>query len=90
MKIIFNIVGVEVRLKQEILLDPPSPALRDVVRALRGRLGDQLARFVDADCSLVDCSVLLVNGRNMLSLEGWATEIHAGDEITFMVPVAGG
>lgn len=90
MKIIFNIVGVEVRLKQEILLDTPSPALRDVVRALRDRLGDQLARFVDADCSLVDCSVLLVNGRNMLSLEGWATEIHAGDEITFMVPVAGG
>ncbi len=90
MKIIFNIVGVEIRLKQEISLDPPSPALRDVVRALRDRLGDQLARFVDADCSLVDCSVLLVNGRNMLSLEGWATEIHAGDEITFMVPVAGG
>ena len=90
MKIIVNIIGVEVRLKQEILLDPPSPALRDVVRALRDRLGDQLARFVDADCSLVDCSVLLVNGRNMLSLEGWATEIHAGDEITFMVPVAGG
>ena len=72
------------------MLDPPSAALRDVVRALRDRLGDQLARFVDADCSLVDCSVLLVNGRNMLSLEGWATEIHAGDEITFMVPVAGG
>ena len=90
MKIIVNIIGVEVRLKQEILLDPPSPAFRDVVRALRDRLGDQLARFVDADCSLVDCSVLLVNGRNMLSLEGWATEIHAGDEITFMVPVAGG
>ena len=90
MKIIVNIIGVEVRLKQEILLDPPSPAFRDVVRALRDRLGDQLARFVDADCSLVDCSVLLVNGRNMLSLEGWATEIHTGDEITFMVPVAGG
>ncbi len=90
MKIIFNIVGVEIRLKQEISLKPPSPALRDVVRALRDRLGDQLARFVDADCTLVDCSVLLVNGRNFLSLEGWATEIHAGDEITFMVPVAGG
>ena len=90
MKIIVNIIGVEVRLKQEVWLDPPSPALGDVVRALRGRIGDQLARFVDADCSLVDCSVLLVNGRNFLSLQGWATEIHDGDEITFMVPVAGG
>ncbi len=90
MKVIVNIIGVEVRLKQEVLLDPPSPALRDVVRALKDRRGDQLARFVDADCSLVDCSVLLVNGRNMLSLQGWATEIHDGDELTFMVPVAGG
>ncbi len=90
MKIIVNIIGVEVRLKQEVLLDPPSPALRDIVRALRDRLGDQLARFVDADCSLVDCSVLLVNGRNMLSLQGWATEVRPGDELTFMVPVAGG
>jgi molybdopterin converting factor small subunit len=92
MKVIVNIIGVEVRLKQEILLDPDplSPALGDVVRALRGRIGDQLARFVDADCSLVDCSVLLVNGRNFLSLQGWATEINDGDEITFMVPVAGG
>ena len=90
MKIIVNIIGVEVRLKQEVWLDPPSPALGDVVRALRGRIGDQLKRFVAADCSLVDCSVLLVNGRNFLSLQGWATEIHDGDEITFMVPVAGG
>jgi molybdopterin converting factor small subunit len=90
MKVTVNIIGVEVRLKQEISLDPPSPALRDVVRALGDRLGDQLKRFVDADCSLVDCSVLLVNGRNMLSLQGWATEVRAGDEITFMVPVAGG
>jgi molybdopterin converting factor small subunit len=90
MKIIVNIIGVEIRLKQEIWLDPPSPALRDVVRAIKDLIGDQLARFVDADCSLVDCSVLLVNGRNFLSLQGWATGIHEGDEITFMVPVAGG
>jgi len=90
MKIIVNRIGVEVQLKQEILLDPPSPALRDVVRALRDRIGAQLARFVGADCSLIDYSVLLVNGRNMLSLDGWETQIHDGDELTFMVPVAGG
>ncbi len=90
MKILVNIIGVEILLKQEILLDPPSPSLGDVVRALRGRLGDQLRRFVSADCSLLDCSVLLVNGRNMLSLQGWATEVHDGDELTFLVPATGG
>ena len=50
----------------------------------------ELGRFVGSDLSLIDFSVLLVNGRNYLSLQGWATEIHDGDEITFMVPVAGG
>jgi molybdopterin converting factor small subunit len=90
MKIIVNVIGVEVRLKQEILLDPPSPSLGDVVRALRDRIGDQLRRFVAADLTPVDCSVILVNGRNMLSLAGWQTEIRAGDELTFMVPAEGG
>lgn len=90
MKIIVNVIGVEVRLKQEILLDPPSPLLGDVVRALGDRIGDQVRRFVSADLTPVDCSAILVNGRNMLSLQGWDTEIHAGDELTFLVPATGG
>ncbi len=90
MNITVNTIGVEIRLKEEISLEPASPALKDVLRALMDRQGEKLRRFVADDLSLVDCSVLLVNGRNMLSLEGWATEIHAGDELTFMVPVAGG
>jgi molybdopterin converting factor small subunit len=90
MKVIINTIGVEVLLKQEITLEPASPALKDVLRALMARDGGALGRFVARDLSLRDCSVLLVNGRNFLSLEGWATEIHAGDELTFMVPVAGG
>ena len=90
MKITVNTIGVEVRLKQEIALDPASPTLKDVLRALMDRDGGALGRFVARDLSLVDCSVLLVNGRNFLSLEGWTTEIHAGDELTFLVPVAGG
>ncbi|MHB8770641.1 MAG: MoaD/ThiS family protein [Syntrophales bacterium] len=90
MKIIVNVIGVEVRLKQEILLDPTSPSLGDVVRALRDRIGDQVRRFVTADLTPVDCSAILVNGRNMLSLQGWQTEIRAGDELTFLVPAEGG
>lgn len=90
MKIIVNRIGVEVRLKQEVSLEPASPALGDVLRALMERHGDELGRFVGSDLSLIDHSILLVNGRNFLSLGGWATEIHPDDEITFMVPVAGG
>jgi molybdopterin converting factor small subunit len=90
MKVIINIIGVEIRLKQEISLEPASSALKDVLRVLKDRDKGELGRFVDDGLSLVDGSVLLVNGRNILSLAGWETQIRAGDELTFMVPVAGG
>jgi molybdopterin converting factor small subunit len=90
MKVIINIIGVEIRLKQEISLEPASSALKDVLRVLKDRDKGELGRFVDGGLSLVDGSVLLVNGRNILSLAGWETQIRAGDELTFMVPVAGG
>jgi molybdopterin converting factor small subunit len=90
MKVMINIIGVEIRLKQEVSLDPASPALKDVLRALKDRDKGELGRFVDDGLSLVDGSVLLLNGRNILSLGGWETRIQAGDELTFMVPVAGG
>lgn len=90
MKITVNMIGVEIRLKERISLEPASAALTDVLRALKDKDGGQLRRFVGDDLAPVDCSVILVNGRNMLSLENGETEIHEGDEITFMVPVAGG
>ena len=90
MRIIVNIVGVEIKLKQETLLEPISPVLKDVLRALKDQDKGQLERFIKDDLSPVDCSVILVNGRNILSLNGWETKLHEGDELTFMVPVAGG
>jgi molybdopterin converting factor small subunit len=89
-KIYVNIVGVEIKLKQETVIEPVSPVLKDVLRTLKDQDKGQLERFVDNDLSPVDCSVILVNGRNILSLNGWDTPIHDGDELTFMVPVAGG
>lgn len=90
MKLIINSIGVEIRLKQPVSLDPVSPALKEVLRALKDRDQRELRRFVGDDLALLDGSVILINGRNMLSLDRWETEIHDGDEITFMVPVAGG
>jgi molybdopterin converting factor small subunit len=90
MKVIVNIVGVEVKLKHETLLEPVSPILKDVLRTLKDRDKGLLKRFINDDLSPIDCSVILVNGRNILSLNGWETYIHEGDELTFMVPVAGG
>jgi molybdopterin converting factor small subunit len=90
MRVVINMFGVDVRLGEEIHLEPVSPALRDVVKALKGLPLGQLERFINDQILPVDGSVILVNGRNFLSLRGWETQIHDGDEITFMVPVAGG
>lgn len=90
MKVIVNLLGVEVRLKQEIFLEPASPVLKDVLKGLKDQGMEQLERFIDDHLSPVGGSVILVNGRNILSLDGWETRIHEGDELTFMVPVAGG
>jgi molybdopterin converting factor small subunit len=90
MKVIINILGAEVRLKQEVSLEPASAKLKDVLRSIGDQEKGRLDRFVNKDLTLVGSSIILVNGRNFLSLDQWETPIHDGDEITFMVPVAGG
>lgn len=90
MKAIISMIGVEIKLKEQVSIEPASPALKDVLRALKERDNGELRRFVGDDLAPVDGSAILVNGRNILSLQQWETQIREGDEITFMVPVAGG
>ena len=90
MKLIINLLGTEVRLKQEVSLSLPSPTLRDTLRALKDRYGPSLEKFLKEDLSPVEGCTLLLNGRNIGSLGPWETNIQDGDEITFTVLVAGG
>ena len=90
MKIYINAFGTEIRLKQEVSLRPASPALRDVLRALPDLEKEQLNRFINDDLSLKEGCVILVNGRNIASLDELETRVQDGDELTFTVLVAGG
>ena len=90
MRLIVNTFGADVRLRQEVSLEPASPALQDVLRALMHQHRVALGRFLTEDFSPTEGSAILVNGRNMWSLDRHATEIHDGDELTFTVQVAGG
>ncbi len=90
MKIFINLVGTDIKLKQQISLEAPSPALKDVLRILRDQYTDQLERFIKDDLSPTEGSAILVNGRNIQSLDRLETKIHDGDELTFTVLVAGG
>jgi molybdopterin converting factor small subunit len=90
MNVIINIFGTDIRLKQKISLELTSPTLKDVLRALKDQCKGQLERFIKDDLSPVEGSVILVNGRNIWSLDRFETKIHNGDELTFTVLVAGG
>lgn len=90
MRVMINLLGTEVRLKQEVSLDLPSRSLRDVLRALKDQYGDPLESFLKEDLSPADGCTILVNGRNIGSLGPEEKRIQDGDEITFTVLVAGG
>jgi len=90
MTIITNVFGIEFTLKQPVTLDLESPTLRDVLVALQTYHQDPWKRILNEDHSLQEGCVVLVNGRNIASLEKLETEIHDGDEITFTVLVSGG
>jgi len=90
MTIITNVFGTEFVLKRPITLDLESPTLRDVLAALQKHHEGPWRRILKEDLSLQEGCVVLVNGRNIASLEKFETQIQDGDEITFTVLVAGG
>ncbi len=90
MKITANVFGPDITLKEGISLEMESATLRDVLRALTVKQEGALKRIIKDDLSLEKGCVILVNGRNIASLERLETEIHDGDEITFTVLVSGG
>lgn len=90
MTILTNVFGTEFVLKRPVILDPEPSTLRGVLVALRRDHPGPWNRILKEDLSLQEGCVVLVNGRNIASLEKLETEIHDGDEITFTVLVAGG
>ena len=90
MTILTNVFGTEFVLKRPVTLDRVSASLRDVLLALRGAPEGPWGRIIRDDLTLPEGCVILVNGRNIHSLNALETEIGDGDEITFSVLVSGG
>ena len=90
MKATVSVLGPEVTLKQEIALDGPSLPLQDLLRFMQQGDGEKWGRILKKDSGIAAGYEVLVNGRNVKSLQGMATEIHEGDDIVFTVLMFGG
>ena len=90
MRLLVNIFGPDVKVRQEVSLALVSSSLCDVLAALRAQCRAPLEQFLRDDLSPAEGAAILVNGRNMLSLDMIGTTIRDGDELTFTVMVAGG
>jgi sulfur-carrier protein len=64
--------------------------LRELVTALAGRYGTSFRRAVFSDDELNGEIIILVNGRNVLYLQGLDTPLKADDEVSIFPMVAGG
>jgi molybdopterin converting factor small subunit len=89
MRVLVSTFGTEVRLRQEVNVESASGALHEVLRALRAGYRAPLERFLTEGLTPADGTAILLNGRNILTLDS-RTTIRDGDELTFTVHVAGG
>ncbi len=91
MNLTISVFGRDIILKQETILELASPTLIGVTRALlEQNRAEWWDRIVQDDFTPSEGYEVLVNGRNIKSLEGLDTRIHEGDEILFTVPLVGG
>jgi molybdopterin converting factor small subunit len=85
-----SVLGPDIALREKTDLDLASLTLGDVMRALLEQDRAKWDRILRDDFTPSEPYEVLVNGRNMKSLEGLDTKIGEGDEIVFTVPLAGG
>lgn len=90
MHVKISVLGPDIALREKTDLDLASASLRDVMRVLLEQDRAKWERILQEDLTPSERYEVLVNGRNMKSLEGLDTKIGEGDEIVFTVPLVGG
>ncbi len=71
-------------------LDDAPADLRELLAALAARYGTPFRRAVFSDDELGSAIIILVNGRNVLYLQGLDTSLGEDDEVSIFPMVAGG
>ena len=75
----------------KVIIEAESLTIKGLIDSLVAQYGSQMAQELMNQDRLRDGLVLLVNGRNVLSLpEGFETPLQEGDEVLITIMVAGG
>jgi molybdopterin converting factor small subunit len=90
MRVLVNLFGPEVKVRQEVSLAPASASLADVLASLRQDFPTSVGRFLAVDLSPIEGAAILLNGRNIGPMDRHSTSVRDCDELTFTVMVAGG
>ena len=90
MNVIISVLGPNLILKQEMALETEFPTLKDVARALLEQDRAKWEHILKDNLPPTETYAVLINGKNIQSLEGVETKIHEGDEIVFTVLISGG
>ena len=89
-KVIINVIGPEIMLKQKVAISGSSSTVAQLISTLLNQLAGPWEQILDSDGSLKKGCTALVNGRNIQTLDGYSTRLHDGDEVTFTVLISGG
>ncbi len=90
MDIFIRVFGPEIFPKQKISLKKSAPAVKDAASHLLNRHSADWRQIIADDLMPAEGYTVLLNGRNIQSLEGLNTPLADGDELIFTVMVMGG
>lgn len=90
MNVTISVLGPDLILKQDMVLESESPTLKDLARALLAQDRAKWEPILKDNLPPTESYAVLINGKNIKSLEGLETKIREGDEIVFAVLLTGG
>jgi len=90
MKVVYFALLRDATGKNEEEWRAPAATVRELLLALCKRYGERFTRWVMRDGALWSLVIVLVNGRDVRSLQGMDTPLGAGDTVVIFPPLGGG
>ena len=86
----FTLLRLHLKLHQ-VDLDWCSGTVMDLLHRTQARVGTPfLAKLIDGNGDLKRGTIILVNGANIVHIDGLATAVQDGDEVSLFPPGGGG